>query len=175
MLALAVVTTVGVAQAEHCPRRFDQQTTGLPTACVFVGTFNAHCGGNAMVLFAGDGTALVLSIAAPLAAAPLFLPAQVLSATEGKLVSWHRNLQLAAARSAGTVRLEDGGARLRIQVAGGDLIAGDCRFEEYVGRFVGMAGRDPRPREPDFVARLAGEEAMIGVDRRPCSNGGAGD
>jgi hypothetical protein len=122
-----------------CPRRFDAHTTGLPTACVFVGRYNAQCGGEAMALFAGDGTALVVSLAAPEAASPLFLPAQVVSATEGKLVLWHEQLDLARAQSAGKVRLENDGTRLRIAVSGGELYAGDCRFEEFVGRFAGMA------------------------------------
>lgn len=161
LVGLLLVATPVLAE-DLCPRRFDTHTTGLPSACVFVGRYNPHCGGEAMALFAGDGTALVVSLAAPEAGSPLFLPAQVVSATEGKLVLWHGQLDLEKAASAGKVRLEGDGARLRIAISGGDLYAGECRFEEFVGRFAGMAEAGdattvrvrPVPRDTGATARL---------------------
>jgi hypothetical protein len=137
VVGLLLIGSAALAD-DVCPRRFDAHTTGLPTACVFVGRYNAHCGGEAIALFAGDGTALVVSLATPDAGSPLFLPAQVVSATEGKLVLWHEQLELAKAKSAGKVQLEENGSRLRIAISGGALYAGECRFEEFVGHFAGM-------------------------------------
>jgi hypothetical protein len=92
----------------------------------------------------------------------LFIPAQVLSATEGKVVLWHSDLELDHAPSAGTVRLEGDGQYLRLRLAGGELTAGGCRFEEFIGRFAGMATADaatasvhPRPIATRDQALLA--------------------
>ncbi len=137
-LFLAVSAVIAEAQSE-CPRRFDQQTTGMPSACVFVGRYNPTCGGEAFALFAGDGRALVVSLSASAAAAPLFMPAHVLSATEGKLVMWRSDIELDQAPNAGSVRLEDGGQHRRVRVASGKLLAAGCPFAAFVGRFVGMA------------------------------------
>ena len=136
------------AGAEECPRRFDQHTTDLPSACVFVGRYNATCGGEAMALFAGDGAALVVSLSAAPGGEPLFIPARVLSATDGKLVPWNDDLEHGTTPAAGTVRLEADGRRLRLRIADGELLAGGCPFEEFVGHFAGMlhAGEAGAPR-----------------------------
>lgn len=144
-LLMTAISAAGAlpARGDECPRRFDEATTGLPSACVFVGRYNPHCGEEAVAVFAGDGTALVVSLSASSTSAPLFIAADVLSATEGKLVFWHPDLQLRDEQSAGSVRLEDGGQQLRLRVAGGELSAAGCPFEEFVGRFAGMAAAAP--------------------------------
>ena len=125
--------------AGECARRFDQQTTGLPDACVFVGRYNTDCGDEAVALFAGDGTALVVSLSASGTSAPLFLPAQALSATEGKVVVWRSDLQFDTAPAVGSVHLEDNGGRLVVKLKPGMVSAGGCPLNEFVGRFAGMA------------------------------------
>jgi len=143
-LAFAIfMMAMGVAHAaekpaEGCPRRFDQMTTGLPTACLFVGRFNANCGGDAVALFAGDGTALVVSLSLGPPAPPLFIPAHVVSPTEGMLVRWRNDLDLGRDLTNGSVSLAADGASLRIKLADAALAAGNCRFDAFVGRFVGM-------------------------------------
>jgi hypothetical protein len=131
-----------VAESDGCPLRFDQMTTGLPKACLFVGRYNQECGHEAMAMFAGDGTALVVGVSVGPATPTLFLPAQVLSPTEGKLVAWKQDLELRTASGAGQVVLENGGRQLRI-LPQGVLETSGCSFAEYVGQFVGMVTPGP--------------------------------
>jgi len=152
---LLVVLSAGVARAEACRLRFDQSTTGLPTTCVFVGRVDPTCGGEVMALFAGDGRALVLSLTATSVSSPLFMPARVLSATEGRLVLWRDDLDLDIADSAGSVHLEAHGQRLRLRIAGGELAAGGCRFNEFVGHFRGLVASGGAPAPTARRAALA--------------------
>jgi hypothetical protein len=129
---------------DGCPLRFDQFTTGLPKACMFAGRYNETCGQEAVAIFAGDGVALVIALATTPAQTKLFLPAQVLSATEGRLVRWHQDLNFKTAGSAGRVKLDDDGQSLRVSMPEAFRNASassgsDCPFVEFVGRFVGMA------------------------------------
>jgi hypothetical protein len=141
-LGATLMTAIAAADAESipagCPRRFDQMTTGLPTACLFVGRFSDHCGGDAVALFAGDGTALVVSLALGAPAPPLFIPAHVVSPTEGKLVRWRSDLDLNRDPGSGSVSLAADGETLHITLADTTVMAGDCRFDGFVGHFAGM-------------------------------------
>ncbi|MEO8603516.1 MAG: hypothetical protein ABI629_13145 [bacterium] len=136
---IAAWLPLAASALEQCPLRFDELTTGLPSACLFVGEFDSDCGGPAMAVFAGDGDAMVVSLVAPSTGQPVFIPAHVISATDGKLVRWQPDLQLAAAPSVGTVRLEGGGEQLRLRLSAGGVVAGTCTVREFVGRYVGMA------------------------------------
>jgi hypothetical protein len=142
------------SSAEECARRFDQLTTGLPDACMFVGRYNPTCGSEAVALFAGDGTALVVSLSPCATAPPLFIAARALSATSGKLVLWRGDLQLDDAPSVGSVHLEDNGRRLVIRLNSGMVSAGGCPVQEFVGRFAGMAtaGAGASPRAQPIAA-----------------------
>jgi len=111
---------------------------------MFVGRYNETCGEEAVAIFAGDGVALVIALATSPAQTKLFLPAQVVSATEGRLVRWHQDLNFKTAASAGRVKLDDEGQSLRVSVPVSLRNAsapadGGCPFVEFVGRFVGMA------------------------------------
>jgi len=138
----------GRAGAEGCPLRFDQLTTGLSQACMFVGRYNDTCGQKAVAIFAGDGVAMVVALAVGPDHPKLYLPAEVLSSTEGKLVRWRPDLELKTAASAGSVVLAPDGRSLRVavpaQVQQATAQAGGCAFAEYVGEFVGMASADGR-------------------------------
>jgi hypothetical protein len=134
------------ATPRGCPLRFDQATTGLPEACLFVGHYNQECGQEAAAMFAGDGTALVVGVSVNPGAPTLFLPAEVLSGTEGKLVKWRQDLQLRTAPGAGQVVLENAGQQLRITMPGAFLQASGCAFAEYVGHFAGMVSAGVPPR-----------------------------
>jgi hypothetical protein len=155
---LAAIATLAMAasaaRADECPRRFDQLTTGLPDACVFVGRY-AGCGDEAVALFAGDGTALVVSLSSPATAAPLFIPAQALSATEGKVVLWTPDLELKRAAAVGSVRLEDGGRRLVLRLKNALPTAGGCTVQEFVGQYAGMATAGAPVAGPQPVAAVA--------------------
>ena len=142
MLALALAAPASAAQ---CGRRFDQLTTGLPDACVFVGSYDANCGREAVALFAGDGSALVVSLSPSPTSPPLFIAAQTLSPTEAKLVLWRPDLKLDQAPSVGSLRLEDNGSRLVLQLQPGLMSAGNCPLQEFVGRFAGMAAAAGEP------------------------------
>jgi hypothetical protein len=114
---------------------------------MFVGRYNAACGQQDVVaLFAGDGVALVVALEAGEDRPQMFLPAQVLSSTEGKLVRWRPDLEFQEAPSAGSVTLTPDGRSLRVAVAPSVAPAsaqpGACPFDEYVGEFVGMASED---------------------------------
>jgi hypothetical protein len=133
------------AVPDGCPLRFDQMTTGLPQACLFVGRYNQECGQDAVAMFAGDGTALVVGVSVGPAMPTLFLPAKVLSGTEGKLVAWRQDLELRTASGAGQVALENGGRQLRI-LPGSVLQTSGCAFAEFVGQFAGMVSAVPPSR-----------------------------
>jgi hypothetical protein len=156
LLALALTAS---ASAGQCSRRFDQLTTGLPDACVFVGTYNVDCGGEAVALFAGDGSALVVSLSPSATAPPLFIAAQALSATEGKVVLWRPDLQLEAAPPVGSVRLEDDGRRLVLRLQPGLMTAGGCPLREFVGRFAGMAAAADEPPARPVTQPIAAVDA----------------
>ena len=130
--------SAGSASPAGCERRFDQSTTGLPTACLFIGHYNAACGKEAVAIFAGDGTALVVGLAISPKTPTLFVPARVESATEGKLVRWRDDLELRSAPSVGKVTLDGDGRQLRVKLADPALQVGECHFDEFVGDFVGM-------------------------------------
>jgi hypothetical protein len=145
-LALIAATARPTAASDAsaaCVHRFDTSTTGLATACMFVGRYNASCGSDAIAIFAGDGTALVVALSIGPGTPTLFVPAQVVSPTEGKLVRWRPDLDLRAAPSLGHVALDDAGQRLRITLNGAPLQVGTCRFDEYIGEFAGMAPAQP--------------------------------
>jgi len=136
-----------------CERRFDQSTTGLPTACVFIGHYNTACGKEAVAIFAGDGTALVVGLAISPKTPTLFVPAHVLSPTQGKLVRWRDDLELRTAPSAGSVTLDGDGRQLRVKLADPAVQVGDCHFDEFVGDYVGMAPAG-EPNGPPLQATL---------------------
>jgi hypothetical protein len=133
------------AAGSGCPLRFDQLTTGLPQACLFVGRYNQDCGQEAVAMFAGDGTALVVGISVSSASPTLFLPAHVLSATEGNLVRWRQDLELRTAATAGHVALEHDGQQLSITMPVSFAQASGCPFAQYVGQFVGMVSAGDPP------------------------------
>lgn len=156
-IAVALVLAGAAAsRADVCPRRFDELTIGLPEACVFVGAYNPRCGGAAVALFAGDGNALVVSLAFPPATPATFFAGRVLSATEGTLLAWRGDRPLALAPRLGQVRLEDHGARLTVRFDADAGRIGRCPLREYVGHFVGMAaapGLDAGPRPPALAGQ----------------------
>lgn len=158
LLGLAAGThaqeTAPPAPGVGCERRFDQSTTGLPTACLFIGRYNAACGKEAVAIFAGDGTALVVGLAVSPKTPTLFVPAHVLSPTEGKLVRWRDDLELRTAPSAGTVTLDGDGRRLRVKLADPALQVGECRFDEFVGDFAGMVSAGQPGSAPPMTAAL---------------------
>jgi hypothetical protein len=69
-------------------------------------------------------TAVVLSLAPSATAPPLFIAAQTLSATEGKLVLWRSDLDFKRAPSVGSVHLENNGQRLVVRLDPGLANAG---------------------------------------------------
>ncbi len=146
-------TSAAPSDVTACERRFDQSTTGLPTACLFIGHYNAACGKEAVAIFAGDGTALVVGLAISPKTPTLFVPAHVLSPTEGKLVRWRDDLELRTAPSVGKVTLDGGGRQLRVKIADPALQVGDCRFDEFVGDFAGMVSAG-QPGGPPLQATL---------------------
>jgi hypothetical protein len=83
--------------------------------------------------------ALVVAVALSPAHPKLFLPAQVLSATEGKLVRWRPDLEFRTAGRVGSVTLGSDGRSLRVAMPPSVVHASGCPFTEYVGDFVGMA------------------------------------
>ena len=135
----------------------------MPDTCVFVGRYNPTCGSEAVAFFVGDGTAVVLSLAPSATTPPLFIAAQALSATEGKLVLWRSDLDFKQAPSVGSVHLENNGQRLVVRLDPGLANAGGCPIQEFVGRFAGMAVANDAsgPRRPGPIAAIAA------VDRRP--------
>jgi hypothetical protein len=145
LLTLTIVALATAAGAGECSRRFDQLTTGLPDACVFVGSYNAKCGDEAVALFAGDGNALVVSLSPSATSPPLFIAAQTLSATEGKVVLWRPDLEFDQASPVGSVHLEDNGRRLVLRLQPGLMSAGGCPLQEFVGQFAGMAAAGDEP------------------------------
>ena len=155
LVAVAGLAMAGSpVRADECPRRFDQLTTGLPDACVFVGRYSS-CGDEAVALFAGDGTALVVSLSSPATAAPLFIPAQALSATEGKVVLWKPDLELKQAPAVGSVSLEDNGRRLVVRLKSALPTASGCAVQEFIGQFAGMATADgPAGAQPQPIAAV---------------------
>jgi hypothetical protein len=157
LIGLMVALTADAAAAAECERRFDQSTDGMPDTCVFVGRYNPTCGSEAVAFFAGDGTAVVLSLAPSATAPPLFIAAQALSATEGKLVLWRSDLDIKQAPSVGSVHLESNGQRLVVRLDPGLANVGGCPIREFVGRFAGMAVANDAspPRRPGPIAAIA--------------------
>ena len=101
-----------------------------------------------MALFAGDGSALVVSLSPSPTSPPLFIAARTLSPTEGKLVFWRPDLELdhaprsaACASRTTAVAWCSGSSRALMS-------AGDCPLQEFVGRFAGMAAADGPPAAP---------------------------
>lgn len=153
---LALLAAPARAHPEGCPSRFDQFTTGLPEACVFVGRASSDCADDTVALFAGDGSALVVSLSSPANAAPFFIPAQTLSATEGKLVLWKPDLELARAPSVGSVRLEQDGRRLVVRLDRPLTSNRGCTVREFVGTFAGMVQAGDAPSAaPQSIAAVA--------------------
>ena len=157
LIALVLALTARAAAAAECERRFDQFTNGMPDTCVFVGRYNPTCGSEAVAFFVGDGTAVVLSLAPSATAPPLFIAAQALSATEGKLVLWRSDLDFKQAPSVGSVHLENNGQRLVVRLDPGLANAGGCPIQEFVGRFAGMAVANDAsaPRRPGPIAAIS--------------------
>ncbi len=144
VLLVAGTATTLQAQVRACPLRFDRHTVGLQRTCLFLGRYNPTCGENAIAVFAGDGTILVLGIAITPERPIVYLPAAVESPRRGVVVSWLDTEVAASERTAlGTVTLEDGGRTLRVRGRSGLFRVDDCPFEEYVGRFVEMVDAGP--------------------------------
>lgn len=123
---LSAPVAAGVAaERQGCPLRFDQETTGLPRTCVFVGRFNTEDSREVLAAFAGDGSTFVVALARSDATPLLYLPADTRSATAGDLLRWGEGVQPVASAGVeavgdqvvGAVTLEDGGRRLRIRAA----------------------------------------------------------
>lgn len=175
MAAVAVVLALmpcAASRADECARRFDQLTTGLPDACVFIGRVAGACGDEAVALFAGDGDALVVSLATPAAAVPFFLPAQALSATEGKLVLWRPDLDLARAASVGVVRLEGGGRRLVVRFTRPVPTPSGCPLSEFTGEFAGMTTSADPPAAPRPIAAPAARPFGVRAAAHGAGSGG---
>jgi hypothetical protein len=138
---------------------------GVRVRCAGAG--GTECGDHAVAMFAGDGTAIVVLLSLSPAAPPLFLPAQVSSATAGKLVGWRRDLELRTAAGAGTVILDEAGRVLRVALSGVSLRVGRCLFEEYVGHFVGMiaAGQALEPPSPVATRPHTGDATTPALGR----------
>jgi hypothetical protein len=133
-----------------CPLRFDQATSTLPTACVFVGSYNPECGGDAAAVFASDGVALAVILHFGGERSSLALPGAVFTGKEAKLVGWQEDLDLQTAPSLGRVVLDSDGRSLRVEPTA-PLRLGPCPITEYVGKFAGMIGG--RAFEPRSGAR----------------------
>ncbi len=107
-------------------------------------------------MFAGDRTALVVLLALSPTTPTLFLPGEVLSATEARLVRWRNDLQLGTASSTGRVTLDESGEWLRVRLFDASLQVGACPVDEYLGRFVGMISDGTVPRPVANTATAAG-------------------
>lgn len=154
-VSLGAAAPVAGQGARGCPLRFDRHTIGLQRTCLFVGRYSPTCGGNALGVFAGDGSILVVGIAITPERPIVYLPAMVDSATRAVLVRWS-DTESARPAALGHVTLEDDGELLRVRGPRGLFNGGDCPFEEYVGRFVEMVDAGPeaqrfaRPPTPDL-------------------------
>lgn len=132
-----------------CPLRFDEETTGLPRTCVFVGHFSGAESGEVLAAFAGDGETLVIAMARGDATPLLYLPAEAVSPTAGTLLRWEAGVQPAASADShavsdevvGAVTLEDGGRRLRVRATGAD----GGPPAEFVGYFAAMVDAADEP------------------------------
>jgi hypothetical protein len=132
--------------ATRCPLRFDANTVGLPTTCLFVGRYNSSCGQKAVAVFAGDGRAMVLGVALSQTSPVVYLPARALSGTHGIIVRWRPDLHLDTADPEGSVSLEGDGQTLRVRMPAPAISIDGCAFSEFVGQFVDMVGAAPEPR-----------------------------
>jgi hypothetical protein len=127
-----------------CPLRFDQETTGLPRTCLFVGRFNTEGSGQVMAAFAGDGSTFVVALARSDATPLLYLPGAAVSPVAGDLLLWQEGVQPAAAAGGdamgdavvGSITLEDSGRRLRVRAAAQPGSTGPPA--EFVGQFATM-------------------------------------
>jgi hypothetical protein len=110
MLAiLGVASPVRAEPLPHpgCPLRFDGESVGWSSTCLFVGRYNDSCGGNAVAVFASDGHAMVVGVAVSETSPVVYLPGEVRSSTHGKIVRWHPDLEIAKAAEEGTAVLEE--------------------------------------------------------------------
>lgn len=125
-----------------CPLRFDTQTTGLPIACLFVGTVSS-CDEPIVAVFGGDGEMLVVGLAAG-DREPRYIAGSVLSETEATLLDWHSDEAL---ESVGSARLENDGRQLRIRLDSAIQLDMHCPADEQVIEFAAMvdSGSDGRP------------------------------
>ena len=142
-------TIVDPARAEDgdstaaCPLRFDANTNGLPTTCLFLGPFNRACGGNAVGVFAGDGDVVVVGIAVSRTSGVTFFSGEVRSDTRGTILLWQSNMALGDVRPVyGSVALEDG-RTLRLHLSDPPFRVDGCPFEEFVGQFTAMVDVPP--------------------------------
>ncbi len=131
-------TGTATAAGSACPLRFDGDTVGLPSTCVFIGRYNGSCGGSALAVFAGDGQAMVVGVLVDESGPVLYLPGQVLSETDAKIVRWRPDLQLSSSAREGSASLEDGGRTLRVRMPTAPIQVDGCPFTEFVGRFTQM-------------------------------------
>jgi hypothetical protein len=130
------VTTTAAGSA--CPLRFDGDTVGLPSTCIFVGRYNGSCGGSALAVFAGDGQAMVVGVLVGESGPVLYLPGQVLSQTDAKIVRWRPDLELSTSAREGSASLEDGGRTLRVRIPAAPIQVNGCPFTDFVGHFTEM-------------------------------------
>ena len=144
-LSTSAASAESAAVRSGCPVRFDEAAGPLQPVCVFVGSYNRECGGEAAAMFSSDGVAVVVFLTLTPGAPSLILPGAVVSATEGKLVGWRGDLNLATDPSIGRVVLDDRGASLRITLLS-PLHIGQCPVEQYVGYFAGLI--DSKQLEP---------------------------
>jgi hypothetical protein len=126
--------------------RFDANTVGLPTTCLFVGRYNSSCGQKAVAVFAGDGRAMVLGVALSQTSPVVYLPARTLSGTHGVIVRWRPDLHLDTADPEGSVSLEGDGQTLRVRMPAPAISIDGGAFSEFVGHFVDMVGAAPAPQ-----------------------------
>ena len=157
---LAVVCVVPPVEAEprsnpRCPLRFDDDTVGLPTTCLFIGRYNDSCGGNVAAVFSSDGQAMVVGVAVGRTSPMVYLPGEARSSTDGKIVRWSPDLQLTTAPEEGTASLEDDGLTLRVRMPATPFRVDGCPFAEFVGRFTEMVQARKGARASDATARAS--------------------